>query len=103
MKTLVNKLKIGVLVTGFVFLSSCTGNAISCSENGNNSEWNASPSIDADILKGNEKKVSLYFSYNSASNNGEITSLSKRSVHPNHFVTALPISFGPADAILITN
>lgn len=65
MKTLINQLKFGTLLTGLIFLSSCMGDA--------------------------------------TSENNQMAGLIKHPENPNQIMTALPISFETADAILISN
>jgi hypothetical protein len=81
MKTLMNQLKFATLLTGLIFLSSCTGDATTDSEIGNITSLNNG----------------------SLSKNNQMAVLIKLSVHPNRIVTAFPISFGTSDATLIAN
>lgn len=103
MKTLMNQLKFATLLTGFIFLSSCTGDATTDSELGNITSLKESP---ANVVKGNDDNIqnhSYDFSNGSLSKNNQMAVLIKLQVHPNHIITAFPISFGTSDATLISN
>lgn len=94
MKTLMKQLKIGALLTGFIFLSSCTGDATKVSFIGDGT------SIESPFIT---SERSFTKNYNLLSKNFQMAGLTKYPAHPNQIITILPISFGTADAILISN
>ena len=101
MKTLMNQLKFGTLLTAFLFLSSCTGDAsIDCVKNPTSNSFYSSS---MKSQTGECEKLSLSLRYSTTSNNDPATVLLKHSVKPDHFLTVLPISFGPEEATLVTN
>ena len=94
MKTLMKQLIIGTALTGFIFLSSYMGDATIVFFIGGNSTIESS-SI---TLDGSSDK-----NYSASSKNDQMAGFTKYPAHPNQIITVLPISFGTADAILISN
>ena len=86
MKTSMNQLKFGTLLTGFILISSCTGNATINSEKAIASTLNASTAL-----------------YIGLTSNKSSASLNKPAVRPNQFVTTFPISFGISETTLVSN
>jgi hypothetical protein len=103
MKTLVNRLKFGALLTGLLFLSSCTGDATIVSLGGKTADSKEIPVITVKESSSKVKKMSSDLSYSSQSENVQVAVLAKHPVHPNQIKTAMPISFGPSEVILISN
>lgn len=102
MKTLMNQIKYGTLLTGIIFLSYISDLTID-SEMVNKAILNSAPAIGVNEQKSGNENLSLYFSYRSASKDESSASITKRYGHPNHMITALPISFGTSGASLVSN
>jgi hypothetical protein len=100
MKTLMNQIKNGTLLTCLIFLSSCTGDARINSEILSNS---ASPAVYVKMHQGEGENLTLYYSYSSKSKDEHLASLRKDAVRSNYILNVLPISFGGAEAALVSN
>ena len=103
MKTLMNQIKNGTLLTCLIFLSSCTGDASINSEILSNSSSNQSPAIYMKVHDGEKGNITIYYIYTSKSGDGHSVSLNKGAVHSKSILNALPISFGGAEATLVSN
>ena len=94
MKTLMKKLMIETLLTGIIFLLSCMSEGTGL----NPAENNAIAESAAVMLN-----KSINENHSIVSGNMKNTDFSKTSLHLNQIINALPISFGSADLILISN
>ena len=60
MKTLIKKLKFGVLMTGIIFLASCSNNTARISSIGINAVYCTIPSLSKTVKRYTENKISEY-------------------------------------------
>jgi hypothetical protein len=99
MKTLMTKIKFGALLTGLIFMSSCTNDATFVTAAGQVTAAKALSFIASD--DGNAEKSN--FGNNSFLNINPVSELTKHGVRPGKIMNALPISFGPVDVTLVLN
>ena len=99
MKKLMTKIKFGALLTGLIFILSCSGDAAFVPATGQVTAVNELSSVASEgglVEKSN-------FDYSSALNNSQVAGLAKNGIRPNRIVTTVPISFGTADVTLVLN
>jgi|WetSurSiteA1Bulk_404760.scaffolds.fasta_scaffold151059_1 hypothetical protein len=98
MKTLMDKIKFGALLTGLIFMSSCSGNATftpAADQSSGSKELSYINSEGGQVEKSNFDKSSLKIN--------QVAELTKRGVQAGKIINALPISFGPVDVTLVLN
>lgn len=102
MKTFINNLRFGALLTGFLFLSSCTGEETGQSKVMDYTIDNAIISVAEKTSEFEGKNIPVY--------NGNIRTLKcepvevlkKDRVHSDPIGAAWPISFGTVEAVLVS-
>lgn len=96
MKTLIKKLKLGILLTGLVMLTSCDSNNTLLSAAGTIAIHPTIPSMAIKATKYTGNKIAQYFKHSSASK--KVNGLSgKKNEKPNGGLSAMPISIGVAE------
>jgi len=96
MKTLIKKLKLGILLTGLVMLNSCDGNYTLLSAAGTMAIHPTIPSMAINATKYTGNKIAQYFKNSSASK--KVNGLTvKKAEKPNGSLRAMPISIGVAE------
>lgn len=102
MRTLIKKLKLGAVLTGFLFLSSCGSGSIGASEVGMMAINRTIPSLVITATKYTGNKISEYLNNSSAAKNENKESVKKsRKVVRNRMV--LPITLGFTEARLVSS
>ena len=71
MKTVIRKLKFGVLLTGLIFLVSCNNNTAQISSLGINVVYRAIPAAATTVMRYTEIKISEYFNRKTVIKKGE--------------------------------
>jgi hypothetical protein len=94
MKTLMNQFKFGTLLTVFIFLSFCMGDATNVSI----TEQNKIFISNSNQSGGNQTKI-----YRSIQRANQLAGLTKAAAHHNEIITAFPIFFGTVDAVFKAN
>ena len=96
MKTLIKKLKLGVLLTGLVMLTSCDSTYTLLSAAGTIAIHPTIPTMAIKATKYTGNKIAQYFKHSSASKRATgITG--KKAGKPNGNLRAMPISIGVAE------
>jgi hypothetical protein len=93
MKTLIKKLKLGILLTGLIMLASCDSNSALLSAAGTNAIHRTIPSLAINATKFTGNKIAQYFKHSSVSKKENSLS-GKRIEKPNRSLKAMPISIG---------
>lgn len=93
MKTLTKKLKLGVVLTVLVLLSSCGNNASVVSAIGINAFYNTIPSVAVKATKFTENKISEYLKGTFAAKNGKVIT-GKKVEKSGSSIKAKPVSIG---------
>jgi hypothetical protein len=97
MKTLIKKLKLGVLLAGLVILTSCGRNITAISASGIDSIYRTIPSLAITATKYTGIKISKYFKNSSAAKNRSGSS-GKKLEKTGPIRKAMPISIGITDS-----
>ena len=93
MKTLIEKLKFGVLLTGFIFLASCSNNTARISSIGINAVYCTIPLVAKTVTRYTESKISEYLGGTSGMKNGNGMS-GKKIEKSGGKLKAKPVSIG---------
>ena len=96
MKTLIKKLKTGVLLTGLVILTSCGSNLTMLSVEGINAIHSTIPSLAISATKYTGNKIAKYLKNSSTVKNSKELS-DKKAEKPNGNLNVLPISIGATE------
>ena len=102
MKTLIKKLKFGILLTGFVVLASCCKYTAVVSVSGINAIQQTIPSLAKNATKYTGNRISKYFNNASATKNGNELNVKKldKEVRNRRFI---PLTIGVAGARLVSS
>ncbi len=93
MKTVVRKLKLGVLLAGLVILSSCSNTLTVGSSLGINVIYRAIPAVTTKVTKYSEQKIAEYLNRSSLSSKGRsITEKKVEKAGGNHKTKPISIS-----------
>ena len=93
MKTMIEKMKFGVLLTGFVFLFSLGSGTIRLAEVGDSIKFNSEKSVSTKVTKYAQSQIVHYFN-NSTSVKNESGSGSRENGQTGSVRIFLPITFG---------
>jgi len=96
MKTLIKKLKIGILLTGLIMLASCDSNSIILSASGTRAIYRTIPSLAINATKYTGNKIAQYLK-NSSESKKEFGLSLEKGEKPKRSLKAMPISIGIAE------
>jgi hypothetical protein len=98
MKTLIKKLKFGVLLTGVFFLASCNNNTTRVSAMGIQAVYRTIPSVVTTVTRYTENKITTYLRSTSVGKSEKI-SAKKANKAGSSNVKSKPVSIGEARGV----